>query len=106
MLLGQHPKRRAAVPGPVSDGGGIAIVIDFFSGGIVKAVGDDPMMLRIKPGNDGVVVWKGDRWIGRNHAFRCGSAVSCQIEDAVRVVPLGIVVTKAIERNQDDIRLR
>src|SRR5271168_1141527 len=47
LLLGQRPKRRAAVPAAINGGIVLVVVIGGVTGGIEEAVADDAVMLGI-----------------------------------------------------------
>src|ERR1700728_451005 len=60
LLLRQHPQRSPAVPCPMGYGLLIFVAVNLFTRRIVESVRYDPVMLRIKPRNNRIVVRKGD----------------------------------------------
>src|SRR5580658_5048894 len=106
LLLRQHPEWSSTIPSAVADCHGITIAIDLFPSRIIKAVGHDAMMFRVKAGNDGVMVGKGYRRISGKHTFRRAGALSCQCQQVVSMITLCIVIAEAVQRNEDDIGFR
>ncbi len=72
---------------------------------IEKAVGNQSVVLWIKAGNNGEVIGKRQRWVTGHHALRRPNTLLPKCEQMRRVVALGVVPAKAIERNQHHVML-
>jgi len=104
LLLRQHPQRRAPVPASIGSSGGVVIGIALLARRVVEAVGHDAVMLGIKPGDQRVVVGKGQRRVGRDHPLSGDGPLCTQREEMFGAVLLGIVVAETVQRNHHYIR--
>ena len=105
LALGQAPQGNAAIPGAIGHSLGVRHGVARVARRIVKAIGDQAVVLGIKTGGDGVVIGKGERWIAGEHAIGRPNALLAQRQQMRGVVAHRVVPAETIERNQHHIML-
>src|SRR5271154_4162573 len=106
LLLGQHPKRRTAIPTAVAVGLRLRIDIGLVARGVPEAIGDDTVVLWIETGDDADVVGKGKRWISRQHALGSARTFDSNLQKMGRPISSRIVIAEAVKRDQDNVVVR
>ena len=105
LFLRQYPERRAPVPTAVETGGRIVLRISLFAHRIIKVVGHDAVVFRKEPGDQRVVVGKGQRGIGRDHSLARDGTLRGQCQQMFGAVFFGVVVAKTVERDHHHVGL-
>src|SRR6185369_17850527 len=99
LLLGSNPNRFSQPPAAVLHFFTIAHAESHVALRIVNCVFDNSVVLRIEPGHNRVVIWKGLARKRRSHPFRAHS-LARKLQKVWRLVLLEVIVTKAIKRDE------
>src|SRR5215469_72429 len=91
LAFGQAPERYAAIPASIGHRRWIADAIAGLLRLVVKVVGNQSVMLGIKPSDDGEMIRECNRRIARKHAFRSPDSLAPEGKQMAGVVALCII---------------